>query len=65
MLPKLLFVSERKERNGMVWLQADRIALDAIEDDGPTLIGTYQLVGRRALKKSPIPVEVKKVRKHG
>ena len=65
MLPKLLFVSERKERNGPTWLLADRLALDVIEGDGPTLIGTYQLVGRRALKKSPIPVEVKKVRKHG
>ena len=52
MLPKLLFVAEQKEDDGSVWFQAERLALNAIQDDGPTVVGTYQLVGTRTLKKT-------------
>lgn len=62
MLPKLIFISEHKENDGTVWLQADRLPLDAIEGDGPTVVGTYQLVEKRTLKKNSLPLVVKRKR---
>ena len=63
MLPKLLFVAEQKEDDGSVWFQAERLALNAIQDDGPTVVGTYQLVGTRTLKKNPLPLVVPRKRR--
>lgn len=50
-LPNVIFVRTYKESNGDEWLSVSYTPLDCIEDDGPTVVGTYKLVGTRKLRK--------------
>jgi len=43
-LPKIVYVSIRNKGEDDEYLQIDAELLDAIEDDGPTTIGKYQLI---------------------
>ena len=55
-LPKILFVSAAGEDDEK-YLAVSRTEIDAINEDGPTEVGTYQLVSVNSL--------VKKVRIEG
>lgn len=48
--PKWLFISEQGDGKEK-WLSASRNQVDAIEDDGPTQVATYQLVKVNKLSK--------------
>lgn len=61
-MPKLrnvLFVSVQGDGEDR-FLNAAELAINAIEDDGPTLVGTYKLVGKRRLIKSEVMQEAPK-----
>lgn len=47
-LRNLLFVSIKSDGDEG-WLSANELPEDAIEDNGPTLVATYKLVGKRTL----------------
>ena len=42
-LPKFVFVSEHQGSDAK-WLEAVRRIDEAVENDGPTVVGTYQLI---------------------
>jgi hypothetical protein len=50
--PKWLFVSKRDD-DGTEWFNADEEQMAVIEDDGPTLVASYQLVKVNKLQKLP------------
>lgn len=50
-LPKTVFVSERTYEGDDPVLLVFRTEPEAIEEDGPSLVGTYQLVETRRLVK--------------
>lgn len=50
-LPKYVLVAERRENDGAKYLVAETRMAEAIEDDGPTLVGTYKLVSKRRMVK--------------
>ena len=49
-LAKMLFISVQGEGEDQ-YLQATDKEVDAIEDDGPTVVGIYKLVEKRTLVK--------------
>lgn len=49
--PKVVFVSLREPGDGEFFVCENR-KMDAIEDDGPTKVATYQLVEVHTLEKS-------------
>ena len=53
-LPKSLFVREGKDGDETYYL-AYTFPQDAIEDDGPTLVGTYELVEEQRFVKRAQP----------
>ena len=55
-LPKRIYVAERIERTSDPYLVAERTPEEAIEDDGPTVIGTYDLVSTTKLMKKATKV---------
>ena len=62
-LSKLIFVSLQgtgKEK----YLIAGECPVNVIEDDGPTIVGTYKLIGKRKLIKGMIEVPKKVNEKH-
>jgi hypothetical protein len=62
-LPKLVYVAIREELGEGAWLTCETSPTAAIEDDGPTKVGTYRLVGVDELRKEA--VSTAKRRKHG
>lgn len=50
-LPKQVFVHYSEESNGDVYLEITDHPSEAIEDDGPTLVGTYELKEQHILAK--------------
>ena len=58
-LRKLLFVSVQGDGDDQ-YLNAQELAITAIEDDGPTVVGTYKLVGKRKLVKKEVMQEAGK-----
>ena len=58
-LRKLLFVSVQGDGDDQ-YLNAQELAINAIEDDGPTVVGTYKLVGKRKLVKKEMVQEAGK-----
>lgn len=58
-LRKLLFVSVQGDGDDQ-YLNAQELAIHAIEDDGPTVVGTYKLVGKRKLVKKEMVQEAGK-----
>ncbi len=54
-LPNTIYVSIQGEGSGR-YLQANTDAINALEDDGPTKVGTYRLVHTEELKKQIIVV---------
>jgi hypothetical protein len=50
-LPTIIYVHEGKNQDGTTDLYAWKTAAEAIEDDGPTVVGTYKLVGKRTMRK--------------
>jgi len=52
-LPEFVFVTWHDEGDDE-WLSASAKSNDAIEDDGPTIVGTYQLVETNKLTKRVI-----------
>jgi len=55
-LPKRIYVAERTERTSDPYLVAERTPGEAIEDDGPTVIGTYELVSTEKMAKKATKV---------
>ena len=49
-LPEYLFVAWQ-DASDESWLSANAVASDAIEGDGPTVVGTYKLVEKNKLSK--------------
>lgn len=47
--PNLIIVTHVEESNGASYLVASRNVEEALTDDGPQLVGTYKLVGKRRL----------------
>ena len=52
MFPNIVFVIEEKETDGTKYLSVYKTPQDAMQDDGPTLVGTYKLGGKRKLIKN-------------
>jgi len=50
-LPKTVYVSWRTEGSGDAYLTAELTPEEAIEDDGPTMIGVYRLVETKKFAK--------------
>lgn len=61
-LPKVVYVAIREGSDRSTWMECERLPEDAIEDDGPTEIGTYRLVEVNELRKQAV---VTKKRKRG
>ena len=62
-LPKVIHVREQKDRYGTPYLAAfTGGVLAAIDQDGPTLVGVYKLVGKMRAHKVP---HVKHIRVRG
>jgi hypothetical protein len=53
-LPKTLYVS-RVTEGDEEWLSTSVKLADAIDEDGPTMVGTYTLVEVTLLKKTVVP----------
>lgn len=53
-LPKTVFVTVRELQNDEPYLAAERSAEATMEDDGPTVVGTYKLVEVRTLTKEVV-----------
>lgn len=56
-LPKTIYVAERDNGSDPVFMVAEYFPEDAIEDDGPTQVGTYKLVAKRKLAKKATEVK--------
>lgn len=56
-LPDEIFVARTDEGNGYHYYSADENALDLVDDDEATLIGTYRLVATRRLVKTVVVAE--------
>ena len=50
-LPKIMFVREETDNEGSKFLISFSNPQEAVENDGPTMVGTYKLVGKRRLIK--------------
>lgn len=50
-LPSIVYVREEKLTNGTTDLYVYDNAEDCIDADGPSVVGTYKLVGKRTLRK--------------
>jgi hypothetical protein len=50
-LPKYVQVAEHENADGTKYLLAELRVEDAIEDDGPTVVGTYKLVSKKRMVK--------------
>lgn len=57
--PEFVFVAV-KEPGENEWLECSQAAMDAVEDDGPTKVATYQLVEVNELKKRVVSKGVRK-----
>lgn len=56
-LPEYVFVSWRDSNDGP-WLSVDKDAAKEIEDDGPSVVGTYRLVETNKLTKRIVSQKV-------
>jgi hypothetical protein len=52
-LQKIMFISIQGKKSDP-YCYADELPVNCIEDDGPTVVGTYKLVGKRTLLKGMI-----------
>jgi len=50
-LPKILYVRTDRDADGEQLFDASRSSSVLVEDDGPTTIGTYELIETRILRK--------------
>jgi hypothetical protein len=59
-LPQYVYVSVRDEGRPNEWLNCEPNALDAIEGDGPTQVGTYKLIAVNDLSKQVVSKPARK-----
>ena len=50
-LPVIVYAKNVKGTDGSTWMECARADGELIEDNGPTLIGTYRLIAKRRLRK--------------
>lgn len=56
-LPKTLYATVVEQVNGKPFIRAEPVETVVMDDDGPTVVGTYQLVSTRTLVKQAVEVK--------